>query len=324
MTKKLVIELTNRCNLHCQHCFSGRHGGREDLPLALLQRVLDEAHAHGFGELSFTGGDPTVYRHLAEALQRTAAAGYCFALNTNGWNFAQVYPALLPYLEKLSIVTFSLDGATAATHDALRGVGSFRRVMAAMSICVVKGIPFSINMVLTRQSRYEVATLVNLAPRLGARGVRFGHLMPAPSTTAIGLDLTPDERRAVEVEIRQLAATAALPVALAPGHHTTELFPCDPLNLQELNINCQGELTLCCHLSGHGAGVGNGDVMGSLADCSFGELYTRAVAENRRFRQAKFAHFKQGSIVETDYFPCWYCSRAYDKIPLAESLPSKK
>ncbi len=321
MGNKIVVELTNRCNLHCYHCFSGRHGGRDDLPLAILQRLLAEAGTYGFNEFSFTGGDPTVYRHFDAALAQTTAAGYRFAINTNGWNFAQVYPKLLPYLAQLSIITFSLDGATAATHDQLRGAGSFRRVMQAMSICVVKAIPFSINMVLTAHNRHEISTMVELATRLGARGVRFGHLMPAPSTTAMALDLSPNERRAVEDEVRTVAAAAALPVALAPGYQTDNLFPCGPLNLQEININCHGELTTCCHLSGHGDGVGNGDVMGSLASHSFGELYERLVAENQRFRQAKIDYFAGEAPTDIDAFPCWYCSCAYNKVGWLAAYP---
>ena len=72
---RIVIELTNRCNLRCQHCFSGRHGGRDDLPLELLQDVLDEAKTHGFDHLTFTGGDPTIHPHFTEVLRRTFEAG---------------------------------------------------------------------------------------------------------------------------------------------------------------------------------------------------------------------------------------------------------
>lgn len=58
---RIVIELTNRCNLSCQHCFTGRHGGDTDFPLDILQKVLDEAKGCGFDVLAFTGGDPTVH-----------------------------------------------------------------------------------------------------------------------------------------------------------------------------------------------------------------------------------------------------------------------
>lgn len=313
MGKKIVIELTNRCNLHCQHCFSGRHGGKDDLPLPILQQILTGAKDFGFTELSFTGGDPTVYRHFAEALALTCTAGYRFAINTNGWNFVQIYPILLPYRQQLTILTFSLDGASEATHDRLRGRGSFRRVMQAMSICVVKELPFSLNMVITAHNRHELATLVAVAPKLGSRGVRFGHLLPTPSTVAQGLDLSLAERRTVEDEITGLAQQAPLPVVMAPGTYTTELFPCAPLHLQEININCYGELTKCCHLSGHGAGVEQSDVIANLTQVSFGEAYARLVAENALYHQRKIETAHAATWQENDFFPCWYCSRYYGK-----------
>lgn len=322
MGKKIVIELTNRCNLRCRHCFSGRHGGRDDLPLAVLRHLLAEAHHYGFDELSFTGGDPTVYRHFPAALQETMAAGYRFAINTNGWNFAQIYPTLLPYQAALSIITFSLDGATAATHDQLRGQGSFRRVMQAMSICVVKGLPFSINMVVTAHNRHEIRLIVTLGERLGARGVRFGHLMPEPSMAAHQWELTPAERRIVEEEIRHCAREARLPVVMAPGYFTADLFPCAPLHSEEININCRGELTVCCHLSGHGDRVGQDDIIGSLVTNSFGALYQQLVDHNQRFRTAKLRAAQESQLSERDHFPCWYCSQAYNKVRWLEALPA--
>ena len=37
---RLVIELTNRCNLRCQHCFAERHAATGELPLAIIDKVL--------------------------------------------------------------------------------------------------------------------------------------------------------------------------------------------------------------------------------------------------------------------------------------------
>lgn len=315
---KIVIELTNRCNLSCQHCFSGRHGGRDDLPLAVLDRVLAEAKAHGFDMLSFTGGDPTIHRHFLEILQRTQAAGYRFGLNTNGWNFAQIYDKLLPHREALEIIVFSMDGATAATHDRLRGRGSYRRVLQAMSICVAMDLPFGVNMVVTAHNRHEIAAMVALATQLGSWGIRFGHLMPAPLTTAQGFDLSPTERKVVEAEIWQLRTASAIHVALAPGHYTTNLFPCAPLHLQEINIDCHGNLTKCCHLSGHESGGDResapSDVVGNLCEVSFTDAYHRLATENVAFHQAKLAHLHNNTFADTDFFPCWYCTNHHKKV----------
>jgi MoaA/NifB/PqqE/SkfB family radical SAM enzyme len=311
---RVVIELTNRCNLSCHHCFSGRHGGQDDLPLTILDRVLAEARLVGFDEISFTGGDPTVHPQFAEVIRRTAGAGYQFGLVTNGWNFAWKYPDVLRHRARLRIVTFSVDGATQSTHDALRGSGSFRRVLQAISICVVKQIPFTINMVVTARNRHEVARMTELAAKLGSRGLRYGHLMPAPLTTAQGCDLTPNERREVELEIRELQRQSTLPIAMAPGYHTASLFPCGPLQIQELNIDCRGNLTKCCHLSGHGPRSGQDDVIGNLAHLTFTEAYQQLTSENERFRAAKEARFAAGRLQDTDFFPCWYCSIHYGKV----------
>ena len=318
---RIVVELTNRCNLKCQHCFSGRHGGNDDLPLEVLRKVLDEAADLGVDQLSFTGGDPTVCRHFEEAVRLTVEAGYAWSMVTNGFNFDRSHRVALAYREALKRITFSFEGATEATHDRLRGRGSYRRVLRAMSLCLALDIPFSNNMVVTRHNRHELKPLIELAAQLGSRGVRFGHLMPSPLTTAQGFDLSPAERREVEAEIRDLAARAPLPVTMAPGYHTEELFPCAPLQLQEMNLDVHGNLSKCCHLSGHGEGVGSGDVAGSLLELSFSEAYARLEEAHRAFRADKLAARDEGRLRDDDYFPCWHCSKHFDKVGWLKRVP---
>jgi MoaA/NifB/PqqE/SkfB family radical SAM enzyme len=269
---RIVIELTNRCNLRCAHCLEGRHGGNGDLPMDIIEALLRDAKTHGFEELAFTGGEPTVHRRFFEVIAKAAEAGYTFGFVSNGWNFPQIYARLLPFRDRLAGITFSLDGASEATHDSLRGKGSYRRLMRAMSVCVVKDLPFTLNMVLTRHNVAEVGALVDLATRLGSRGVRFGHLMPGGNRA---LEFTLGERQAVEERIGQLRAVTSMPVVLAPGHYTTALFPCGPLNGQEFNVDWHGNITLCCHLSGYGQDAGNGDVIGHLGEIGFSEALAR-------------------------------------------------
>jgi MoaA/NifB/PqqE/SkfB family radical SAM enzyme len=311
---KIVLELTNRCNLSCQHCFSGRHGGRDDLPLEILDGILAEARDSGFDHLSFTGGEPTIHPQFAEIVRRTCEAGYRFGFNSNGRNFVDLYPSLLPYRDPLTVITFSLDGATEETHDRLRGRGSYRRVMQAVSVCVVQRLPFTFNMVVTRHNRHELERMAETAIRLGGRGLRFGHLMPAPVTTALEYDLTPWERKVVEAEIHGLRRRHPIRIGMAPGYHTTDLFPCAPLQEQELNVDCHGNVTKCCHLSGHGDGVGQRDVIGNLRDMGFAEAHRRFLSENEGFRRQKLSHVTNGGFQDSDFFPCWYCSLFYEKV----------
>ena len=212
---RIVIELTNRCNLQCLHCFGERHAATGDLPMKIVDKVLSEGKSCQINQLSFTGGEPTTHRHFREIVRRVAEAHYEFGIVSNGSNFIHVYPVLVAQRERFKGVTFSLDGALEQTHDRLRGKGSYRRVLQAASICTFKDLPFSFNMVLTACNRHELGEMVSLARQLGARGVRFAHLMSTPDTYQRGLDLSPGERREVEGEIWQLQSDALIPVEAA-------------------------------------------------------------------------------------------------------------
>jgi MoaA/NifB/PqqE/SkfB family radical SAM enzyme len=220
-------------------------------------------------------------------------------------------------------MTFSLDGACEATHDWQRGRGSYRRVLRAASICVVKDLPFTLNMVLTARNCAEVAEMVALAWRLGSQGLRFGYLMPTPETARRGLDLGPAARREVEAEIRQLQAQAALPISMAPGYYSEEpFFPCAPLTEQEYNLDYRGRLTLCCQLSGYEGAEAGTEVVGDLHELSLAEACGRFRQRVAQYRADKQARVALGGLREVEHFPCWYCVQSLGKAQWITQFPA--
>lgn len=314
---RIVMELTNRCNLHCGHCLPDRHGGHGDLPLSIIEEILERARKSGFEEIVFTGGEPTLHKRFLDVVAKTVEAGYLFGFVSNGWNFPKLFQKLMPYREALSGITFSMDGAREATHDGLRGKGSYRRLLKAMSVCVLKRIPFSINMVVTRDNSSELEEQVELATRLGSRGVRFGHLMPTPDSDQ--LELSVPEKQAVEMRIQSLQKIASIPVAIAPGYHTAELFPCAPLQQQEINVDWQGNVTLCCHLSGYK--TGQGDIAGNLQEISFNDAIERLDVIHGHYCQEKEQRHAAGALQNQDYFPCLYCCQYFNKLDDPKEAP---
>jgi MoaA/NifB/PqqE/SkfB family radical SAM enzyme len=320
---RIVIELTNRCNLTCGHCFDERHAATGDLALEILDKLLREGKSCGIEQLSFTGGEPTIHRRFKEIIQRVAEAGYWFSFVSNGVSFPWIYSLLLKYRRWFVGVTFSLDGAREETHDQLRGKGSYRRVMRAASICVVKEFPFTLNMVLTAQNRDEIGEMVWLAERLGSGGVRFGHLMPTRETVLRQLDLSPEERREVESEIWRLRSCASLPIGMAPGYFSeAPFFPCGPLELEEYNLDYNGNLTLCCQLSGN-SGINQGaDVMGNLHEMSLAEACERFRQQVATYLVDKRDKLSRGEFGELDHFPCWYCLKYLGKTSWLNNFPN--
>ena len=89
-----------------------------------------------------------------------------------------------------------------------------------------------------------------------------------------------------------------------------------------MNVDVRGNLTKCCHLSGHGEAGGDGDVMGDLTEESFAEAYDRLVRDNERFMSEKRAMMARGDMVDTDLFPCWFCSVSYGKVEWLRKIKS--
>ncbi len=311
----IVIELTNRCNLSCQHCLDDRHnadGG--NLKIDVIEKILRNDRDLDLGLFSFTGGEPSLHPHFIEIIAMVCKAGYDFGFVSNGWNFTEIHEKVLPYHKRLKCITFSLDGAREETHDRIRGKGSYRRVMQAISICVVKDIPFTVNTVITSCNRGELEEMAVLVEKLGSRGLRFGHLMLTPLIIANGLGLSPDERKETTATILQLRKSVQMPIVMAPGYYTTDLFPCDPLQMREINVDWQGNVTMCCHLSGYRNGAENRDVIDNLSETDFYEAYEQLVNLNKRFHQDKHERYNKGGFKDSDYFPCWYCLNYFNKL----------
>ena len=89
----------------------------------------------------------------------------------------------------------------------------------------------------------------------------------------------------------------------------------------ECNIDAQANVTKCCHLSSHGEGVSQDDIVGNLRDISFTAAFHMLKMRNEQFRQQKFEHFWRGAC-ETDKLPCWYCSNYFKKLEWLKDAPA--
>jgi mycofactocin radical SAM maturase len=73
----------------------------------------------------------------------------------------------------------SLDGARAETNDAIRGAGTFERILAGVELLAARGYPdLSLNMVVTRVNVSEIAEFDRLARLYGAK-TRLSRFRPS-------------------------------------------------------------------------------------------------------------------------------------------------
>jgi uncharacterized Fe-S cluster-containing radical SAM superfamily protein len=134
------------CNLACTHCFiscSPTNHTHEMMRLAQVRDYLREAAELGVKELYFTGGEPFLNPEMEAILEAALEVGPATVL-TNGLLLDPARCARLAALAAASPYSLdlrvSLDGYDAASNDAVRGAGTFERVLAGLRNLAAAGL----------------------------------------------------------------------------------------------------------------------------------------------------------------------------------------
>ena len=175
----LTWELTYACNLQCIHCLSssGRRDPRE-LSTTEAFTVLDELRDLQVFYINIGGGEPMVRRDFFDIVDHSVANGIGVKFSTNGAFIGADEARRLAAMDYLDI-QLSIDGADAATNDAVRGEGSFATAMRAMDHLADAGFgPFKISVVATRQNVPQLDRFKALADSYGAQ-LRLTRLRPS-------------------------------------------------------------------------------------------------------------------------------------------------
>jgi radical SAM protein with 4Fe4S-binding SPASM domain len=128
--------------------------------------------------LVFSGGEPLCRDDIFELLEHAAAKGIQRALATNG---TLIDAAAAEKIKAAGVqrVSVSLDGADAQVHNKLRRQdGSFEAAVCGIRHLRQNGVPFQINMTITRHNAGHLDAVFELARTLGAAAVHLFGLVP--------------------------------------------------------------------------------------------------------------------------------------------------
>lgn len=322
---RLIVELTNICNLHCSYCLRDEdalyHTPANFFSVELLRRVVAEAQeAIGASHVMFTGGETTLHPKFKEIIAAVGEAGLKCSFVTNGWHFERVWPAIAANRDAVTHVAFSLDDATREAHDKWRGEGSFVRLVRAFSRCRHEELPFVIKTVIRKDTLPQLEQIAIFAARMGAAALSFGHLLPTSSQLDNESGLTTQERTMAEQEIALLARIFKMRISLEVGYYNLDpAAPCSALAGRSCNIDYRGRLSLCCNLSGYRGATGEADVVADLNHESLSTAMARlgrvAQEQMARRREALASHARAKTAPDLHLgSPCLFCLKTFGKI----------
>ena len=180
---------------------------------------MDEAASFGQPAVIFiiTGGDCFERPDLAELAAYGTAAGLHVAVAPSGTDKLNKDSLARLQDNGVNVISLSLDGATAATHDAFRGVErTFDRTIAGWEAARELGMKVQINSVVARHNVHELPDLAALVREHGAMTWSGFLLVP----TGRGVDLGSLNAQEIEDVLNCFYDMGeAVPAKTTEGHH---------------------------------------------------------------------------------------------------------
>lgn len=178
----LWMELTNRCNLRCTHCYSRSGPNEIDVaPLMLSEQltVLTESYQIGCKKIQFIGGEPTLNENLTHLIE---------AAHWMGYELIEVYTNLihLPnrllhcFMENEVCIATSIYSKSEHTHDLItKTPGSLRRTIANLQKAMSHGLKVRASIVeMTENAGEAGSTAQFLKSEVGVEDVKIDRMRP--------------------------------------------------------------------------------------------------------------------------------------------------
>lgn len=179
--RRLILELTNACNLNCIMCGRSESSFTRNFFDINYLYTLEPALSYVEEVTLFGWGEPTIHPRFKDILEFLNNFPIKKYFVTNGTTLRKIEDLLFDF--KVDIMAVSLDGACEATNDKIRRGASFNTIVSSLKKITAKkrenrlNYPY-INLVITlmKSNLYELPEMVDLAADIGLEEVKAVYL----------------------------------------------------------------------------------------------------------------------------------------------------
>jgi AdoMet-dependent heme synthase len=193
--KWIAWEITRRCNLSCVHCRSSSGLTMQDHPdfsFDQATHIINDIASFASPVMVLSGGEPLLREDVFNIARYGTEKGLRMCLATNGTLVTERVCTEIK-ASGIRMVSLSLDGARAATHDNFRNqAGAFDGTMHAIHLFNKHDIPFLINSSFTTRNRTEIPEIFKLVKGLGATAWYMFMIVPTGRGEQIMEELIPE------------------------------------------------------------------------------------------------------------------------------------
>ncbi len=169
---RIYWEVTRACDLACRHCRATAVPDADPDELTHREALRLIADLGRFGDplphLVFTGGDPLKRTELFELIAAARQAGFRVSVAPSATPLLTHDAIVALHEAGIDAISLSLDGSTAARHDAIRGVErTFEHTLAAAAVAARIGLLFQVNTVVCGDTADDLPAISRPRPRDG-------------------------------------------------------------------------------------------------------------------------------------------------------------
>lgn len=178
---KVMIQITERCNMLCKHCFLSATNAGADLSYKDFEsNMLDKLVQANVKKVTLTGGEPLLNPELVDMIVALDAAGIETCICTNA---TLAKESLLNEIAMLNVhFNVSLDGMSYKSHGTFRGINSQYQFDRTLQNIRLIGKYNMLNGVLTTPNKLstidEYVLLCDFAIEAGAKYLLLNPLSP--------------------------------------------------------------------------------------------------------------------------------------------------
>jgi radical SAM protein with 4Fe4S-binding SPASM domain len=159
----LELQITDKCNLRCKHCYIEKKNSHE-LSIKQIRNILKEFEAIQGLRVLITGGEPLLHRKFDEINKILPQFQLRKVLFTNG---TLLNKKILKHLNAHEIQV-SIDGLE-KSHDSLRGKGTFKKSIDSVKLSLEKGFDVSISTMVHAKNLNDFDKMEKLFKKLGIK-----------------------------------------------------------------------------------------------------------------------------------------------------------
>jgi radical SAM protein with 4Fe4S-binding SPASM domain len=162
LLSSLDIELTERCNNNCIHCYINLPAAdikakEKELSTKEIKDILKEAASLGCLKVRFTGGEPLLRKDFEELYLFSRRLGLKVLIFTNGTLITQRFADLFARIPPLDKIEVSIYGMKRNSYEAVTRVsGSFDAAWRGINLLLERKIPFVVKSALLPPNKKEM------------------------------------------------------------------------------------------------------------------------------------------------------------------------